>query len=214
MYIVIVGASKIGYNLTKSLAAEGHEVLLLEKDRSKYNALVKELGERIYHGDGCEVDTLKHVGASRAELLIAVTGRDEQNLVSCQLAKLLFMVPRTLAEVNDPKNEELFKSLGVDLTINTTTHISALIGHRLSIEVLMPLLTFRNLEIVQAEIFDYSPAVNRAVKDIPLPPDTLLIAAIRDGEAVLLKGDSVLLPNDSVIALTNRGTERELRKVF
>ena len=214
MYIVIVGASKIGYNLTKSLTAEGHEVLLLEKDRAKYNVLVKELGESIFHGDGCEVDTLKHVGANRAELLIAVTGRDEQNLVSCQLAKLLFMVPRTLAEVNDPKNEELFKSLGVDLTINTTTHISALIGHRLNIEVLMPLLTFKNLEIVQAEIFEYSPAVNRPVRDLPLPPDTLLIAAIRNGEAVLLKGDSVLLANDSVIALTSRQTESELRKVF
>jgi trk system potassium uptake protein TrkA len=214
MYIIVVGASQIGYNLTKSLIDEGHEVLLLEKDRSKYNALVKELGECIYLGDGCEVDTLKHVGASRAEFLIAVTGRDEQNLVSCQLAKILFMVPRTLAEVNDPKNEELFKSLGVDLTVNTTTHISTLIGHRLSIEVLIPLLTFKNLEIVQADVYESSPIVNRPLKDLNLPSDTLLIAAIRKGEAVLLKGDSILLPNDSVIAMTNRQTEGELRKMF
>ena len=214
MYIIIVGASQIGYNLAKSLIAEGHEVLLLEKERSKYNVLVKELGECIYHGDGCEVDTLKHVGASRAELLIAVTGRDEQNLVSCQLAKILFMVPRAVAEVNDPKNEELFKSLGVDLTVNTTTHISALIGHRLNIEVLMPLLTFKNLEIVQVEIFESSPVVHRSLKDLNLPSDTLLIAAIRNGEAVLLRGDSMLLPNDSVIALTSRQTEGELRKLF
>jgi trk system potassium uptake protein TrkA len=214
MYIIIVGASKVGYNLTRSLIAEGHEVLLLEKDRAKYNSLVRELGECLYHGDGCEVETLKHVGASRAELLIAVTGRDEQNLVSCQLAKLLFMVPRTLAEINDPKHEELFKNLGVDLTVNTTTHISTLIGHRLNIEVLMPLLTFKNLEIVQADVYESSPAVQRPVRDLNLPPDTLLIAAVRNGEAVLLKGDSVLLPNDSVIALTSRETEKELRKIF
>ena len=214
MFIIVVGGSQIGFNLTKSMIDEGHEVLLLERDRARYNVLVKDLGENVFYGDGCEVDTLRQVGASRADLLIAVTGRDEQNLVSCQLAKVLYMVPKTLAEVNDPKNEELFKSLGVDLTINTTTHVSALIGHRLNIDLLMPLLTFRNLEIVQAEIDETSLAVNRPLRDLPLPPDTLLIAAIREGEAVLLKGDSVLLPNDSVIALTKRDSEAELRKIL
>ncbi len=177
-------------------------------------SLAKELGEAVFHGDGCEVGCLKYVGASRADLLIAVTGRDEQNLVSCQLAKLLFCVPKTLAVINDPKNEELFKSLGVDLTINTTTHISTLIGHRLNIDILIPLLTFKNLEIVQAEIYESSPAVNRQVKDLGLPSNSLLIAAIRNGEAILLKGDSVIMAQDTVIAMTTRETESELRKIL
>jgi trk system potassium uptake protein TrkA len=214
MYIIIVGASEIGYNLTKALLAEGHEVVLVERNRTKYNAQNKELGEALFYGDGCEVTTLKHLGAGRAELLIAVTGRDEQNLVSCQLAKLLFCVPKTLAVVNDPNNEELFKSLGVDLTVNTTTHISMLIGHKLNVQILMPLLTFKNLEIVQAEIFETSPALNRQVKDLGLPSNSLLIAAIRNGEAVLLKGDSVIMANDTVIAMTTRETESELRKIL
>jgi trk system potassium uptake protein TrkA len=214
MYIIIVGASKIGYNLAKALIAETHEVLLIERNRTKYNILTKELGEAVFHGDGCEVGCLKYVGASRADLLIAVTGRDEQNLVSCQLAKLLFCVPKTLAVINDPKNEELFKSLGVDLTINTTTYISTLIGHRLNIDILMPLLTFKNLEIVQAEIYESSPAVNRQVKDLGLPSHVLLIAAIRNGEAMLLKGDSVIMAQDTVIAMTTRETESELRKIL
>lgn len=214
MYIIIVGASKIGYNLAKALIAERHEVLLIERNRTKYNVLAKELGEAVFHGDGCEVGCLKYVGASRADLLIAVTGRDEQNLVSCQLAKLLFCVPKTLAVINDPKNEELFKSLGVDLTINTTTHISTLIGHKLNIDILMPLLTYKNLEIVQAEIYESSPAVNRQVKDLGLPANSLLIAAIRNGEAILLRGDSVLMAQDTVIAMTTRETESELRKIL
>jgi trk system potassium uptake protein TrkA len=214
MFVIIVGAGKIGYNLTKVLLAEGHEIILIERDRTKYNLLSKELGEAIYLGNGCEVATLKNVGASRADMLIAVTGLDQENLVTCQLAKLLFMVPKTLAVVNDPKNEDLFKSLGVDLIVNTTNLISALIGHKLNVHILLPLLTFKNLEIVQAEITDSSPAVNRQVKDLGLPSDSLLIAAIREGDAVLLRGDSVIMPNDTILALTTREKENELRKIL
>jgi len=214
MYIIIVGAGKIGYNLTKALIAEGHEILLIERDRNKYHLLAKELGEAIFLGNGCEVETLRSVGASRADMLIAVTGLDQENLVTCQLSKLLFMVPKTLALINDPKNEDLFKSLGVDLTVNTTNLISALIGHKLNVQILLPLLTFKNLEIVQAEITDTSPAVNRQVKDLGLPADSLLIAAIREGNAVLLKGDSFIMPNDTIVALTTREKENELRKIL
>jgi len=214
MYIVIIGAGKIGYNLARALIAEGHEVVLIEKYRNRYNQLSKEMGENIFSGDGCEVSTLKNVGASRADWLIAVTGLDQENLVACQMAKLLFMVPKTLAVINDPKNEDLFKSLGVDLVVNTTNLISALIGHKLNMEVLMPLLTFKNLEIVQAEISESSPAVHKQVKDLGLPSDSLLLAAIRDGEAVLLKGDSTILPKDTIVALTSREKETELRKIL
>jgi trk system potassium uptake protein TrkA len=214
MYIIIVGAGKVGYNLSKALIAEGLEILLIERDRSKYNLLAKELGEAIYLGNGCEVSTLKNIGTNRADMLIAVTGLDQENLVACQLAKLIFMVPKTLALVNDPKNEELFKTLGVDLVVNTTNLISALIGHKLNIHVLLPLLTFKNLEIVQAEITDSSPAVNKQVKDLGLPADSLLIAAIRNENAILLKGDSVILPNDTIVALTTREKENELRKIL
>lgn len=214
MYIIIVGAGKVGYNLSKALIAEGHEILLIERDRSKYNLLVKELGEAVYLGNGCEVSTLRNVGTNRADMLIAVTGLDQENLVACQLAKLLFMIPKTLALVNDPKNEELFKTLGVDLVVNTTNLISTLISHKLNIHVLLPLLTFKKLEIVQAEITDSSPAVNKQVKDLGLPADSLLIAAIRNENAVLLKGDSVILANDTILALTTREKENELRKIL
>ncbi len=214
MYVIIVGASKIGYNLAKQLAADGHETVLIEKDPHKYNLLSQELGEVLVLGDGCEDATLKQVGASRADMLIAVSGLDQENLIACQLAKLLFMVPKTLARVNDPRNEDLFKSLGVDLTINATNIINALIGQNLNIPFLTPLVTFRNLEIVQAEISESSPAVNKAVRDLALPPESLLIAALRGDDAVLLKGDSVILANDTVVALTTKDKENELRSIL
>jgi trk system potassium uptake protein TrkA len=214
MYVIIVGASKIGYNLAKSLVADKHEVVLIEKDHRKYDQLTKELGEIIVLGDGCEVSSLTKVGASRADMLIAVSGLDQENLITCQLAKLLFMVPKTLARVNDPRNEDLFRSLGVDLTVNTTNIINALISQKLSVPFLTPLVTFKNLEIVQAEISDTSPAVNRLVKELSLPPESLLIAALRGEEVVLLRGDSQLLANDTIVALTVKEKEEELRKIL
>lgn len=214
MYIIIAGGGEIGYNLAKSLIADKHEVLVIEKDINRYNLFSKELGEAIFHGNCCEVSTLKSIGAGRADWLIAVTGLDQENLVICQMAKLLFMVPKTLAVVYDPKNEELFESLGVDIVVNTTSLISVQIGHKLNMGAIIPLLTVQNLVIVQAEIDDSSPAVNQKVKDLGLPPDTVLIAAIRGDVAVLLKGDTTILPNDRIMAITLREKEEDLRKIF
>jgi trk system potassium uptake protein TrkA len=214
MYIIIAGGGEIGYNLAKSLIADKHEVLVIEKDINRYNLFSKELGEAIFHGNCCEVATLKSIGTGRADWLIAVTGLDQENLVICQMAKILFMVPKTLAVIYDPKNEELFESLGVDIVVNTTSLISIQIGHKLTMGALIPLLTIQNLVIVQAEIDDSSPAVHQKVKDLKLPPNTILIAAIRQEEAVLLKGDTTILPNDRIMAITFRENEEELRKVL
>ena len=214
MYIIIAGGGEIGYNLAKALMADKHEVLVIEKDINRYNLFIKELGEAIFHGNCCEISTLKSIGTGRADWLIAVTGLDQENLVICQLAKLLFMVPKTLAVINDPMNEKLFVSLGVDIVVNTTSLISVQISHQLNMGALIPLLTVQNLIIVQAEIDDSSPAVHQKVKDLKLPPETILIAAIRHEEAVLLKGDTTILPNDRILAITFREKEEDLRKIL
>ncbi len=214
MYIIIAGGGEIGYNLAKALMADHHEVLVIEKDVNRYNLFSKELGEAIFHGDCCEIPTLKSIGTGRADWLIAVTGQDQENLVICQLAKLLFMVPKTLAVIYDPKNEKLFESLGVDIVLNTTSLISVQIGHQLNMGALIPLLTVKNLIIVEAEIDDSSPAVHQKVKDLKLPPETILIAAIRREEAVLLRGDTTILPDDRIMAITRREQEEDLRKIL
>src|SRR6266700_4011398 len=114
MYIIIGGGGDVGYYLTKSLLSQGHEVLLLEKGNIRYQALSEELGQSVVRGDACEARTMEEVGANRADVVIAVTGEDEDNLVICQMAKKRFNVTRTIARLNNPKHEVLFQKLGID----------------------------------------------------------------------------------------------------
>ena len=214
MYIIIAGCGKVGYNLAKGLLAEGHEVAIIEKDRTRYQELSDEFGESVIFGDASDSFVLKLAGTNRCDLLVAASGRDEDNLIVCQVAKLLYMAPRTLARVNDPKNDALFGSMGVDQTVNTTNMISALIGHKVGTSFLTELVSFRNAEIVQIEVPEGSPVLNRQVKELVLPSDSLLIAAIRDDQVKVLKGDSTLQSGDTVIALTNKSGEEELRRLI
>lgn len=214
MFIIIAGAGRVGYNLAKGLLAEGHEVALVEKDKSRYQILADEFGESVIYGDASDTFTLKQVGANRCDLLVATAGNDEDNLVICQMAKIIYMTPKTIARVNDPKNEALFTKLGIDQTVNTTNMISALIGHKVGTGFLAELLSFQNAEIVQIEVPDGSGVIGKPVKDLALPKDTLLIASIRNEQVQVLKGDSTILANDSLIALTNKAGEETLRKLI
>jgi trk system potassium uptake protein TrkA len=119
MYIIVVGGGKIGYYLARALLDEGHEVLVIEKDSSRVRNICDELGSVCMRGDGCETATLNEAGTDRADMLIATTGDDEDNLVTCQVAKYKFNVPRTLALINNPKNEAVFKKLGIDITVRS-----------------------------------------------------------------------------------------------
>jgi trk system potassium uptake protein TrkA len=214
MFIIITGAGRVGYNLAKGLLAEGHELALVEKDKARFQALSDEFGETVIYGDASNAFTLKQVGANRCDLLVATAGNDEDNLVICQMAKIVYMVPRTLARVNDPKNEVLFTKLGIDQVVNTTNMISAMIGHKLGTSFLCELLSFQNAEIVQVEIPDGSSIIGKPVKDLALPKDTLLIASIRNEQVAVLKGESTILAGDTLIVLTNKSGEETLRKLI
>ncbi|HSR12171.1 MAG TPA: TrkA family potassium uptake protein, partial [Thermodesulfobacteriota bacterium] len=152
MYIIVVGAGKVGYHLTKLLLSQGHEVMLIEKDRVKVSAMMDELGESVLSGNGSTVATLREAGANRADAVVAVTGHDEDNLVICQLCKMLFFTPRTIARVNNPANEGTFWTLGIDVTVSATRLINAIIQEQVtSPDLLTPLLTMRggDTDIVQ-----------------------------------------------------------------
>ncbi|MBO0795540.1 MAG: TrkA family potassium uptake protein, partial [Ktedonobacteraceae bacterium] len=131
MYIIIGGGGEVGYYLARNLLGHGHEVLLLEKDAARYQTLSEELGQSIFKGDACEARTLEEAGARRADVVIAVTGEDEDNLVVCQLAKKRFNVARTIARLNNPKHEELFQKLGIDVTVSPTKTILSLVESEL-----------------------------------------------------------------------------------
>jgi len=216
MYIIIGGGGDIGYYLTKSLLNQGHEVLLLEKGSTRYQALNEELGPAVVRGDACEARTMEEVGASRADVIIAVTGDDEDNLVICQMAKKRYKVGRTIARVNNPKHTEIFQKLGIDLTVSPTRAILALIEAELPSSRFVPLMTLKNagLEIIEMRIPAESPIVGKMLRDINLPRSSNLALIIRDQQYIIPNAETKIYANDDLFALVNREGEEELRKVF
>lgn len=214
MYIIVVGGGRVGYYLTKALLDEGHEVLMVEKDAAICEVVEDELGSVCLRGDGCEAATLAEVGTDRADMLIAVTGDDEDNLVACQVAKYKFNVPRTIARIGNPKNETLFKKLGIDVTISSTNIILENIETEVPTHPLTHLLTIRDkgLEIVEVKIPPDSTTVGKPVKELPLPPGSVLSLIIRkERKPIVPTVNTVIQAGDQVIALTTPESEEALR---
>jgi len=214
MYIIVVGGGRVGYYLIKALLDEGHEVLLVEKEANICEAINDELGSVCLRGDGCEAATLAEVGTDRADMLIAVTGDDEDNLVACQVAKHKFNVPRTVARIRNPKNETLFKKLGIDITISSTNIILESIEVEVPTHPLTHLLTIRDkgLEIVEVKIPPESATVGKLVKELSLPPGSVLSLIIRkERKPVVPTVNTVLRAGDQVIAVTTPESEEALR---
>lgn len=217
MYIIVVGGGKVGYNLAKLLLAEGHEVLLIEKDKSKAASLATEFGESLMEGNGSRVSILREGGANRADVLVAVTGTDEDNLVICQVAKSVFKCPRTIARVNDPRNESLFSALGTDATVSSTRLIDSLIEEQVKAEdMIIPLVTLRsgNVEIIEMDLSHASWIMGKKVREIALPEGAIFISIIRGEELIIPKGGTELIPGDKVIALVKKEAEQALREML
>jgi trk system potassium uptake protein TrkA len=217
MYIMIVGGGKVGYYLAKQLVEDGHEVLIIEKDAARCEQISGELGDIVVHGDGCEGTTLEAAGTGRADLFIAVTGDDEDNLVACQVAKSKFDVPHTVARINNPKNETIFKNLGIDTTVSSTAVILAHIEQELPSHPLIPLMTLRGggLEIVEVKIPPDSGVVGKRIKELLIPQESLIILTIdEEGTPRIPSSDTVVRAGDEVVAVTRRETEDALRTVL
>lgn len=216
MYVIVVGGGKVGYHLAKELLREGHEVLLIDKDRKTADLLTEELGEVVMHADGCEIRSMTEGGMGRANVVVAVTGDDEDNLVICQMAKRKFGVPRTIARVNDPKNEQLFRELGIDQTVSSTRIIFNLIEQQIETGQVIPLAALKKgeIEVVEADITPGSPIAGQKIGQLDLPQNTLIISVIREDHAMIPHSDTKLRVGDSVIAMIKAEREKELRAVF
>ncbi len=216
MYVIIVGGGNVGYYLAKTLLQQDHEVLVMEKDRKTADALAEDLGEIVVYGDGCEVRTLNEAGMGRANVVVAVTGDDEDNLVVCQMAKRRFGVERTIARVNDPKNEDLLRELGIDHTVSSTRIIFNLLEQQIETDQIIPLKALKEgeIEVVEAEITAGSPVAGQKIGQIDLPSNTLIISVIREEQAKIPHADMKLRVGDSVIATIKAAREKELRAVF
>ncbi len=214
MYIIIIGGGSVGYSLCKVLLREGHEVLVLDKDPAKCEKFEDELGSVCMRGDGCEVSVLAEAGASRADVFIAATNEDEDNLVACQVAKHKFGVPRTIARVNDPKHEEIFKKLGIDCPVSVTNVILEHIEEKLPTHPLVHLLSMgeEKMEVVEIKVLEGSKSVGKAIKDLALPADSVMALLIRNGQKPTVPtANTVLMVNDRIIALTTTDSEEALK---
>jgi trk/ktr system potassium uptake protein len=217
MYIIVVGGGKVGYYLCKSLLETGHEVMVIEKDLRKCAILSDELGANVLPGDGCDVVSMAEAGMSRADVVVAVTGDDEDNLVVCQVARHKFHVARTIARINNPKNEHIFRKLGIDVTVSSTELILSQIEQVIPSQSLFHLLTLRNVGVsfVELEIPATSPALGRPLRQLGIPDDCILTLVIRgDKEAIIPYGDTMLAAGDQVIAVTSEASEATLYRLL
>jgi trk system potassium uptake protein len=212
MFVLVVGGGKVGYYLTKELVESGHEVVLMEKDRTRASQIADEVGSIVVAHDGCEGKYLGEAGANRADIVAAVTGDDEDNLVICQMAKHHFDVPRTIARVNNPKNEELFRHLGVDELISPTRMVLGSIEQDIPVHELLHLGAIDSeLQIIEAHLQEGSPAAGKTPTELAIPEGCSLFAVVRDGVAQPLRSDSVLAIGDKVIAIGRADCEPRLR---
>ena len=214
MYIVVVGGGKVGYFLSKELLEAGHELVILEKNPGRARQIADELGSIVLNKDGCEGKHLAEAGANRAGIVAAVTGDDEDNLVVCQMAKHHFDVPRTIARVNNPKNEELFRHLGVDEIISPTRMALAAIEQDIPVHELLHLADLKGgaLQLLEAQIADDSPAIGRRATDIPLPDGCSLFVLLRGNQVQGIRPETIFQTGDKVLAVSRAECEVALRR--
>jgi trk system potassium uptake protein len=217
MYIVIAGGGKVGANLTRSVLDLGHEVTLIEQRRDRFEVLEEEFEHRVQLGDATELFVLERAGLARPpDLVVAVTGDDEDNMIICQIAKEKYGVEKVIARVNDPRNQPHFDLLGISPTISATSIILAMIEHEVPEHGLIHLLEWRkeNLEIVEVQLDADSPCVGKPVSRLTLPAGSRLITVMRDGQAQMADGATELQAGDQLLAVLEAGKEEELRKVL
>ena len=218
MYILIAGGGKVGANLARVLLAQGkHEVTLIEQRHDRFERLGHEFEHQVLLGDATEIFVLERAGIARPpDIVAALTGDDEDNLIICQLSKEKYGVQKVIARVNDPRNQAHFDLLGISPTVSATRGLMALIEHEVPEHDLVHLLELRkeNLEIVEVQIDNGAPAAGKTVEKLDLPEGSRLISIMRNGRSEIAVGSSELQPGDQVLAILQPGKEDELRRVL
>jgi len=216
VYVVVIGGGQVGYYLTRELLGAGHEVVVIEKDPARARQIADELGSIVVANDGCEGRYQAEAGMARADVIAAVTGDDGVNLASCQIAKMHFNVPRSIARVNNPEHEPLFRQLAIDETVNTIRAILGVIEHEFPIHDLLHLADLEGggLQIVEAQLDAESPVTGKELREVQLPEGSAIAVLLRDDRAVATRPETRLLSGDRVLAITSSAREAELRSLL
>jgi trk system potassium uptake protein TrkA len=213
VYIIIVGAGKVGWNLARELLDKEKEVTVIENNRGRYLTVEQELEHNIQYGDASELWVLERAGIQRADLVIAVTGDDEDNMLICQVAREKYMVERIIARVNNPRNLQHFDLLGIKPSVSATGLILNLIEHQVPEYGLVHLLDFpeERLEIIEMLLEKDSKVAGQRVGDIQMPEGSLLISVLREGRGFVPGPETVLEPGDEILAVLDPGREEDLK---
>jgi len=216
MFVVIAGGGKVGRTLTRMLTTRGNEVMMIEQDRRRYQRLTQEFDESVMLGDATEIFNLERAGIERADVVAAVTGDDEDNIIICQVANHKFNVPKAIARVNNPENQEAFDVLDVGPTVSATNSLLSLIEHEMPTHKLVHLLNLKkeNLEIVEVMVEEGSSLSHKRIEEIKLPTGVLLISILRDTQALIPQGPTELRAGDQILAILEPGREEELTHLF
>ena len=216
MYAIIAGAGKVGRNLAREMISKDHEVTLIESSRSCYLANEEEFEHAISYGDATELWVLERAGIQRADLVIAVTGDDEDNMLVCQVAKEKYLCERVIARVNNPRNHDHFRMLGVQPAVSATDLILRLIEHEVPRYGLVHLLALEEerLEIIELEVAPDAPTVGEKVSDIALPEGSLIISVLREGSGFVPKPDTAIHEGDEVLLVLDPGLEESITAYF
>lgn len=217
MYAIVAGGGKVGANVARSLLRLGNEVTLIEQEHGRFERLEAEFEHQVQRGDATELSVLERAGIARPpDIVLALTGDDEDNLVIAQLAREKYGVEQVIARVNDPRNQAHFDLLGISPTVCATSSIMALVEHEVPEHDLIHLLELRkeNLEIVEVQIDRDSPSAGKRVEALELPDGARLISVMRSGRAEIAVGATQLEAGDQVLAILEPGKEDELRRVL
>ncbi|HEY6779428.1 MAG TPA: NAD-binding protein [Thermoleophilaceae bacterium] len=216
MYVLIVGAGKVGWNLARELIGKRHEVTVIEANQHRYAIVEEELEHSVHYGDGSELWVLERAGIERADLVIAVTGDDEDNILICQVAREKYGIARVVARCNNPRNLQHFELLGAKPAVSATDLILRLIEHEVPKYGMVHLLDLpeERLEIIELEVSENCSAAGQAVRDLGLPDGSLVISILRDGGGFVPSGDSVVQAGDEVLVALDVALEADVTALF
>jgi len=215
--VVIAGAGNVGTSIASDLMAAGHDVLVIEQDADLLAKLRPTLPVRWLEGDCCEVSLLRLAELDTADVLVAATGDDEDNLVVSLLAKMEFAVPRVVARVNHPKNQWLFnQTWGVDVSVSTPHLLTALVEEAVSVGSLVRLLAFEggDAHLVEVTLAEESPAKGLSLSELTVPRDASVVAVLRAGRVVIPRGDTVMHAGDEVVVLVTGDSEDKVKQLL
>ena len=222
MKIVINGGGKICVALANTMHAQGHQVSVIEIDKNKVEKLIYQIPQQVLviNGDGCDSDYQRDAGIVDADIFVTTTGEDDVNLVSCEIASLVFNVPRTIARVSNPRNNRIFRRMGIEV-VSSTTVISRLIEMEVTEGVVHALLSLTQGDLVVMEVAiptkpNSKRTEGKTVAELEklLPKESLLIA-VGDGSNVeIARRETVLKPGDTVVAVSKQGEEETVREVL